>query len=209
MPKRSMSYLQEASARLDPTRYSRTQGTERYYLIDQPDVDSPELMTSLEVGSITLGLKNDNTSARVGCCCAECLAGTIRQDGGGTVSAPDLVPGNVGSTATVAVGGSVNVSIDTLGDRDYYRVTLTAGVTYTIQTSSDGMGTDAYLNVRDATGATILAFDDDSGDGVNSLLTFTPTSSGVYFIDAGNYNNETIGSYHLIVAAAMPALHYH
>ncbi len=83
-------------------------------------------------------------------------------------------------------------------------MTLTAGVTYTIQTSSDGTGTDAYLNIRDATGATILAFDDDGGDSVNSLISFTATTSGVYFIDAGNYNDDTTGSYHLFVAAAVP-----
>ena len=191
------------------SRYARTEGLEHNFVGTKMRVGGFDLISNFDANSLSLGLKGDVVSHQGGCGCSACAEGTPGQTGGGTTSAPDLVPGTISSTATVAVGGSVNVSIDTLGDRDYYRVTLTAGVTYTIQTSSDGMGTDAYLNVRDATGATILAFDDDSGDGVNSLLTFTPTSSGVYFIDAGNYNNETIGSYHLFVAAAMPPLHYH
>lgn len=200
----SMPNFKETFFAMEPTRYTRTEGLERYFLSTEQGLDASDLVSNFDVNSITLGLKGDVPLHQGGCGCSACAEGTPGQSGGGVTSAPDLVPGSVASTATVNVGGSVDVSIDTLGDRDYYRVTLTAGVTYTIQTSSDGTGTDAYLNVRDATGATILAFDDDSGDGVNSLLTFTPTTSGVYFIDAGNYNNETTGSYHLFVAAAFP-----
>ena len=115
----------------------------------------------------------------------------------------DTVPGDISSVATVALGGSVDVTIDTLGDHDWYRVSLVAGTTYTIQTSSDGSGTDAFLNLRDAGGALILS-DDDSGESVNSLITFTATSTGTYYIDAGTYNNDTTGSYHLFVAPAFP-----
>jgi len=121
-----------------------------------------------------------------------------------TVSAPpvpqaDSVPGDISSAVTIAVGSSADVTIETLGDHDWYRVTLTAGTTYTIQTSSNGLGTDAYLYLRDATGA-LLVQDDDSGDSVNSLITYTATSTGTYYIDAGTFNNETTGGYHLFVA---------
>jgi serralysin len=140
------------------------------------------------------------------CACAECTAGTGNSDGGEVVAfAPDLVPGSIATTATLSIGSSVDVSIDTLGDRDWYRVTLTAGTTYTIQTSSDGSGTDAFLNLRDATGNIILTSDDDSGDGVNSLITFTAVSSGTYYVDAGTYANQTTGSYHLFIAPTLAA----
>ena len=204
MPSRSMPNFRETFFAMNPTRYARTEGLERYFLGTELGMDSLDPINNLGFGSISLGLKRDNAPARMGCTCTECMAATVSQSGIGPTFAPDFVPGGVGSTATVAVGGSVDVSIDTLGDRDWYRVTLTAGVTYTIQTSSDGTGTDAYLNVRDATGATILAFDDDAGDGVNSLVSFTPTTSGVFFIDAGNFNDESTGTYHLFVAAAVP-----
>ncbi len=111
----------------------------------------------------------------------------------------DTVPGDGSSIASIALGGSVNVIVETIGDHDWYKVDLVAGVTYTIQTSSDGSGTDAYLFLRDAAGA-ILAQNDDDGESVNSLISFTATATGSYFIDAGTYNNDTTGSYNLFVA---------
>lgn len=190
---------------MDPSRYSRTDGLERYFLGMESGLDGSDLISSFDVNSITLGLKGDVASHQGGCGCSACAEGTPGQSGGGVTSAPDLIPGTVGTTATVNVGGSVNVSIDTLGDRDWYRVTLVAGTTYTIQTSSDGSGTDAFLNIYDPTGVSILASDDDGGDGVNSTISFTATTSGTYFIDAGTYNNDTAGTYRLYVAANVPA----
>jgi hypothetical protein len=111
----------------------------------------------------------------------------------------DSVPGDISSAVPIAVGSSVSVTIETLGDHDWYQVTLVAGTTYTIQTSSNGLGTDAFLNLRNAAGA-VLASDDDSGDYVNSLITFTATSSGTYYIDAGTYNDESTGGYNLFIA---------
>ena len=89
----------------------------------------------------------------------------------------DTVPGGISSLATVAVGSSVDVVVETIGDHDWYRVTLNAGTTYTIQTSFDGSGTDAFLNLRDSAGTLILS-DDDSGESNNSLISYTPTSTG-------------------------------
>jgi hypothetical protein len=152
------------------------------------------------------GFLGGEISHQGGCVCAECVDGSSKQSGETDGSfAPDLVPGSISSTETIAIGSGVEVSIDTLGDRDWYRVNLTAGVTYTIQTSSNGSGTDAFLNLRNADGTIILASDDDSGDSVNSLITFTATTTGVYFIDAGTYNNGTTGGYNLFIAEAAPA----
>ena len=115
----------------------------------------------------------------------------------------DTIPGGVGSTATIAVGGSVFVEIETLGDHDWYQITLAAG-TYTFQTHSDVTGTDAYVRLRDAAGV-LLAEDDDAGNDTNSLLSFTITTPGTYFVDAGTWNDNTTGSFYLAVAAAAPA----
>ncbi len=199
-----MPNFKETFFAMDPSRYSRTEGLERYFMGIESATNGFSVINDLDVDGITLGLKDNVASHQGGCACGACAEGTPGQSGGGVTSAPDLIPGSVSSTASVAVGGSVNVSIDTLGDRDWYRVNLTAGVTYTIQTASDGSGTDAYLNLRDAAG-TVLAFDDDGGDGVNSTISFTATSSGTYFIDAGTYNNATTGTYRLFVAQNAPA----
>ena len=47
----------------------------------------------------------------------------------------DSVPGSTASTATLALGSSVEVVIETPSDHDWYRVSLTAGTRYTIHTS--------------------------------------------------------------------------
>jgi serralysin len=199
-----MPNLRETFFAMNPTRYTRAQGLERYFLGSEIGVDGLGLGTSFNFGSTGLGLKGDVVSSQGGCWCAACMEGSARQSGTEPTYAPDLVPGSVSSTATVSVGGSVGVSIDTLGDRDWYRVNLTAGVTYTIQTSSTGGATDAFLYLRDPSGASILTSDDDGGDSVNSLISFTATTTGVYFIEAGTYNDDTTGSYNLFVAAAVP-----
>ena len=200
----SMPNFKETFFAMDPSRYLRTEGLERYFVSTEMGADGFDLISNFDANSISLGLKDEVVLHQGGCGCSACAEGTPGQRGGGVTSAPDLVPGTISSTATVNVGGSVDVSIDTLGDRDYYRVTLTAGVTYTIQTSSDGTGTDAFLNIRDASGVSVLTSDDDSGDSVNSLVSFTATTTGVHFIDAGTFDDDTTGSYHLFVAAAVP-----
>jgi len=119
--------------------------------------------------------------------------------------APDLVPGDSSSSATIALGGSVDVTIDTLGDHDWYRVDLLAGVTYTIQTwsAAGGGSPDSFLAVRNSAG-TQLVTDDDSGDSNYSLISFTPTTNGTYFIDAGSFQNEQTGTYHMTIAQVAP-----
>ncbi|THD36161.1 MAG: hypothetical protein E7773_09565 [Sphingomonas sp.] len=117
----------------------------------------------------------------------------------------DTVPGGTSTTATIAMGSSVDVVIDTLGDHDWYGVTLTAGTTYTIHTSSyNATGVDTYLNLRDASG-TLLTSDDDSGDGSFSLISYTPSTTGTFYVDAGTYNDESTGTFHLSIAPVLPA----
>jgi serralysin len=150
-----------------------------------------------------------------GCACAACCqadgsdgsdasfqTGALFQPG--PTAADDLVPGNATTTASLAINSGTAVAIDTLTDRDWYRVTLTAGVTYTIQTSSDGSGTDAFLYIRNSAGAS-LGNNDDGGDGLNSVISFTPTTSGTYYIDAGTYNDETVGGFNLFISQAAPS----
>jgi hypothetical protein len=116
----------------------------------------------------------------------------------------DTVPGGPSTTATLAMGGSVDVVIETLGDHDWYSVSLTAGQTYIFTTQSiSGSNPDTFLNLRNGTG-TVVASDDDGGDTTYSLITYTATTTGTFYIDAGTFNDESTGSYHLS-AIAVPA----
>ncbi|UVO54905.1 M10 family metallopeptidase C-terminal domain-containing protein [Sphingomonas sp. SUN039] len=116
----------------------------------------------------------------------------------------DSVPGNSSSAAPIVPGSSVDVVIETATDHDWYRVTLTAGTTYVFHTTSvSGSSADPFLTLRDAAG-TRITDDDDSGDGTNSLISYTPTVTGTYFIDAGTFaggGQSSAGTYHLSLTA--------
>ena len=111
---------------------------------------------------------------------------------------------------TVAVNGSATGSLEVLGDRDWFRVQLVAGIAYTIAvTGSTGGGgslSDPYLRLYDNAG-TMLGQNDDIvlGSNRDSLLTFTPTASGLYYVDAGAYNDQSTGTYRVTVNASSVA----
>jgi len=110
-----------------------------------------------------------------------------------------------GTGYTIAVGDTFTGTLSTVGDQDWVRVQLTAGQTYTF--TLDGSGgtpvSDTYLELLNA-GGSLVAFDDDSGADTNSALTFTVTTSGTYYLNAGSYGNSYSGGYTLTTAVAPP-----
>ncbi|MEA3048272.1 MAG: serralysin [Sphingomonadales bacterium] len=129
-----------------------------------------------------------------------------------------LPPGN--PILTVDAAHTIG-TLNTIGDQDFYQVTLTAGQTYQIGMygyTGGPSGTpnpDSYVEVYANDGTTLLA----SGDGgattpannVNSgfdvLMTFTPTTTGTYYINARAFDQDatngtkgdTVGDYELFV----------
>ena len=93
----------------------------------------------------------------------------------------------------LTLGTPVTGSIDFAGDVDLYSVSLTAGVTYEFAVDG-GTLIDPYLEVLNSAGATQNS-DDDSGTGLNAYLTFTPTTSGTYYLAARESGNNATGSY--------------
>jgi serralysin len=101
----------------------------------------------------------------------------------------------LGVPSTVLVGGTIS------GDEiDAYGITLVAGQTYMFSVRGTGADPldDTFLYVIDNTGSVLLDFDDDGGDGVNSLITYTATYTGTHLIGVGAYpdSGET-GTYTL------------
>ncbi len=140
-----------------------------------------------------------------GCACGECAGGKggNTADDAGTF-APDVVPGDTSSTVTLALGTATNGEIDTLGDRDWYRVSLVAGQTYTFTIDPTGGALDVqdtYLRLRDSAG-TQIAFNDDGGLGTYSSLTFTATSTGTFFIDVGAFGDAETGTFSVLAVNA-------
>ncbi|NVO17946.1 MAG: M10 family metallopeptidase C-terminal domain-containing protein [Rhodoplanes sp.] len=104
-------------------------------------------------------------------------------------------------TATVyaiGIGQTAQGTLSTTSDHDWYRVSLVAGQTYSFALVGTGTNNvaDTYLTLRNAAG-TLIAADDDSGPGHNSTITFTATTTGTYYLDAGSYNNQSAGQYGL------------
>jgi FG-GAP-like repeat/Bacterial pre-peptidase C-terminal domain len=107
----------------------------------------------------------------------------------------------------VAVNGSNAGALEATGDRDWFQVQLTAGVAYRIdlkgQSSSSGTLNDPYLRVHDASGTLLVQNNDiQSGSNLDSRLTYTPTTSGTFYLEAGAFNDNATGTYTVAVSSA-------
>ncbi|MDM9385689.1 CARDB domain-containing protein [Chlorogloeopsis sp. ULAP01] len=65
---------------------------------------------------------------------------------------------------------------------------------------------DTYLQLIDADTGLIIAYDDDSGSGYNSLLRFTPVDGIKYIVRATSYSSGVTGTYTLNAAVGAPDL---
>jgi Ca2+-binding RTX toxin-like protein/subtilisin-like proprotein convertase family protein len=116
----------------------------------------------------------------------------------GEASGDDDLSADIQSGATVAPGQPVAGRIETAGDRDWVRMSLEAGKVYLLDVLADGDGAggtlgDATLRLMDGSGTT-LAFDDDSGAGLDAHLQFTAQSSGDHFVEV-SANGASTGTY--------------
>ncbi|CAB5503958.1 hypothetical protein THERMOT_1883, partial [Bathymodiolus thermophilus thioautotrophic gill symbiont] len=109
---------------------------------------------------------------------------------------------NTTTTGMLTINSSITGDIETKNDKDWFKITLTAGqqVTFDLEGKPTQSGTlsDPYLRgIYDNTGTLILGTtNDDSGIGLNSKVTFTANASNTYYISAGAYSNNT-GTYTL------------
>jgi len=115
----------------------------------------------------------------------------------------DTVGETTATAGVLAVGSSVTGYINSSSDEDWYAVSLSAGITYEFTldaTDVNGNGAlgDPFIRLYDAAGNQI-SYNDDGGSGFNSLLSFTPGSSGTYYIAADAYSTQT-GEYTLGVS---------
>lgn len=87
------------------------------------------------------------------------------------------------------------------GTYGQYEVELAAGSTYEIFTSNVVFGTtsDPYLYLMLPGGGSIAARDDDSGEGLNSKIVYTPSSNGTYLIRLRAYAKGRYGTCTLTV----------
>jgi hypothetical protein len=114
------------------------------------------------------------------------------------VDPTDDYPASTSTNGMVVVNGGASAGkLEQRGDVDYFGVALDGGTTYifTLQGQRDGLGMDTLLGLRAGDGR-ILASDDD-GAGTkdrDSRLAFTPSSSGIYYLDVSSDRGQ-VGSY--------------
>ena len=111
------------------------------------------------------------------------------------------VPGTAYSDEVLDANDDSRISrIEMPGDLDSYRVSLEAGVHYTISVSGHGTSplADPFVAVlhanitEDGESDTVtVASDDDSGPGLDARLRFTPDETGEFYIQASGLGGST------------------
>ena len=114
---------------------------------------------------------------------------------------PGDILDSIATTASIGSDDRVTSQIETADDRDWFRVELTAGQTYTFELN--GVGSTA-TELRDSAltlfhNGVSVAYDDISGPGLDSLIEFTPSESGTYHLQAAGYASNT-GEYELVTS---------
>ena len=110
----------------------------------------------------------------------------------------DNVPDSIGGNPVITVGAPSTIStIDTIGDQDFFSITLVAGHSYQIGMYGYVGGpnaaplADSYIELYDSAGNLVVSADggaDTPANLVNSgfdvLLSFDAQVSGTYYVDA-------------------------
>ncbi|HEY0846260.1 MAG TPA: PPC domain-containing protein [Noviherbaspirillum sp.] len=106
------------------------------------------------------------------------------------------------TTSVLTVNGAAGSStIDIAEDQDWWSVALTANSTYVFSLNGAGLR-DPYLRLMGPTGTFITA-DDDSGGNLNAKITYTPTTSGTYYLSAQAFTSNT-GAYLISATSSTP-----
>lgn len=169
---------QGLASRID---YTFSQGGEYYLRIrNKTDVTGPGFQYTVAFSSIgqlpatgtstVTSTANPNTATPTAAPCAD----TFEPDG-------------VAETAKlIYIGGSQRHSICPTTDADWVRFFAKTGKVYTIRTSNLGIGLDTYMYLFDSDGHTVLAQNDDGGEGVASRIDFYPQKDAFYFVQVKN-----------------------
>ncbi|MEJ6391122.1 pre-peptidase C-terminal domain-containing protein [Gymnodinialimonas sp. 2307UL20-7] len=132
-------------------------------------------------------------------------------DGSGVEQAS--VDATNGATTAYFIGAedTFDGEISVAGDRDWVAIDLTAGEIYSFSvTGRTGNALDdSFLRLRNSDG-TVIAINDDGGDGFDAMLNFQAAETGTYYLDVGafistNSNSEWMtGGYRLTTDILTP-----
>ncbi|MBY5283043.1 transporter substrate-binding domain-containing protein, partial [Aphanizomenon flos-aquae CCAP 1446/1C] len=113
-------------------------------------------------------------------------------------------PANNSTSGLLSPNSSVIGTVSENGDRDRFAIALTKGVQYTFDLegvpTNKGTLSDPYLRLYKSNGEEVNR-DDDSGEGVNSRLIYTPTTDETLYAEVAGYGDTNTGTYKLTATA--------
>ena len=141
--------------------------------------------------------------------------------GGLILISPDDAGNGIGAAPgnpVLTVGGAARIgTIGTLGDQDFYKVTLQAGQTYEITLFGHVGGKslvpllDSFVEIYNAAGTLLASADGGAStlinvvnSGFDAILTFQAAATGTYYINARAFDNNGLGDYALSVKVVDP-----
>ena len=143
----------------------------------------------------TYALGEAKFDAELSCGCMMCQGkSAIARDR--AYELPSTVRATVPSSIQVDSDGRIPGTISPGEARDVIGISVVAGQTYSVALRGVGENglNDPLLALFDQTG-TFLNADDDGGAGITSLLTFTATATGTYFLTAQSFEPGDVGDY--------------
>jgi Pyruvate/2-oxoacid:ferredoxin oxidoreductase gamma subunit len=114
---------------------------------------------------------------------------------GPSVRADAYEPDNIAAQAQALVvdDDAQTHNIHVAGDDDWVRFDAENNEVYTIGTSNLCSMSDTYLYLYDRDGRTLIAADDDGGDGLGSRIEWSAQAQGTYFVRVRHYSSWRYG----------------
>jgi len=105
---------------------------------------------------------------------------------------------------TLTVGDDMNAAIDPAGEVDFFAITVGAGDIVEFETHPGDIG-DTKMYLFDTDGTTQLAYNDDVGyPNYYSIINYTFTVAGTYFVEITGYSASYSGTYILTATLDEP-----
>jgi hypothetical protein len=112
-----------------------------------------------------------------------------------TVAPDSYEPDDTAAEANVIISGETQLhNFHVAGDNDWMRISVDTGDSYVFETSAAGSSTDTYMYLYDTDGTTVLEYDDDGGSGLFSLISYTFSDAGTYYIMVRPYSSSYVGT---------------
>jgi len=101
-----------------------------------------------------------------------------------------------------ALDTPINGTIETSGDKDWFRIvpTFTGTWTFTASKPATNPLADSYGTLYASDGSTVVAYDDDNAGNLQFKITATLTAGQVYFLEIRGYNTTYTGAYTVTAA---------